>query len=146
MRRVVVTGLGAVTPLGNTVQDFWTNLIAGTSGAATITHFDTAAYDTHFACELKNYKATDYLDRKGAQRMDPFTQFAMISCDQAVKDAKIVIADDEHSFAEACLSLLASPKTCRDLVRRAWKFAHDRHSPAAVRASIIAQARALVEP
>ena len=94
-RRVVVTGLGAVTPLGNSVQEFWTNLVAGKSGAAPITHFDTSAYDTHFACELKNYKATDYLDRKGSQRMDPFTQFAMISCDEAVKDAKIHIADDD---------------------------------------------------
>ena len=94
-RRVVVTGMGAITPLGLSVDEFWKNLVAGKSGAANITYFDTTGYNTHFACELKNYKATDYLDRKSAQRMDPFTQFAMISCDQAVTDAKIAIGDDD---------------------------------------------------
>jgi 3-oxoacyl-[acyl-carrier-protein] synthase II len=94
-RRVVVTGMGALTPLGNTVEDFWKNMLAGVSGAAQITHFDTASYDTHFACELKNYKATDYLDRKSAQRMDPFSQFAIIATDQAVADAGLKIGDDD---------------------------------------------------
>lgn len=94
-RRVVVTGLGAVTPLGNSVQEFWNNLLAGKSGAAPITYFDTSLYDTHFACELKNYKATDFLDRKGAQRMDPFAQFALISCDQAIADAGISLKGED---------------------------------------------------
>lgn len=92
-RRVVVTGLGAVTPLGVNVKDFWEALIAGKSGAGPITYFDTSAYDTHFACLVKEFKATDYLDRKSAQRMDPFAQYAIIAVDQAVADAKFSIKD-----------------------------------------------------
>jgi 3-oxoacyl-[acyl-carrier-protein] synthase II len=94
-RRVVVTGLGALTPLGNTVEAYWTNLLAGVSGAAPITYFDTKEYDTRFACELKSFKAADYLDRKGAQRMDPFAQYAVIASDQAVADAGISTKDDD---------------------------------------------------
>ena len=90
-----MTGLGGVTPLGNSVEEYWKNLLAGVSGAAPITHFDTSAYDTHFACEVKNFKATDYLDRKGSQRMDPFSQFAQISSDQAIADAGIVIGSED---------------------------------------------------
>ena len=88
-RRVVVTGLGALTPVGLTVQDFWNNLLTGMSGAAPITYFDTSAYDTRFACELKSFKAMDFLDRKSAQRMDPFSQYAVISSDMAIADAGI---------------------------------------------------------
>ncbi|MEW6509548.1 MAG: beta-ketoacyl-ACP synthase II [Bacteroidota bacterium] len=94
-RRVVVTGLGALTPLGNSVETFWKNLVAGVSGAAPISYFDTSAYDTHFACELKGFKATDYLDRKGAQRMDPFSQYAMISTDEAIADAGLSMKDED---------------------------------------------------
>jgi 3-oxoacyl-[acyl-carrier-protein] synthase II len=92
-RRVVVTGLGAITPLGLNVEDYWKNLVAGKSGAAPITHFDTAAYDTRFGCEVKGFKATDFLDRKSAQRMDPFAQFAVISADMAMNDARISVKD-----------------------------------------------------
>jgi 3-oxoacyl-[acyl-carrier-protein] synthase II len=92
-RRVVITGMGAITPLGLTVEEFWKNLVAGKSGAATITYFDTAQYDTHFACEVKSFKATDYLDRKTAQRMDPFAQYAVISADMAMADANLPIKD-----------------------------------------------------
>jgi len=88
-RRVVVTGIGAITPIGNTAQEMWTNMLAGKSGAGPITHFDTAAYDTHFACELKAFKATDYMDRKSAQRMDPFAQFAQVASDMAIADAGV---------------------------------------------------------
>jgi 3-oxoacyl-[acyl-carrier-protein] synthase II len=94
-RRVVVTGMGALTPIGNSVDDYWKNLLAGVSGAAPVTYFDTSAYDTRFACELKGFKATEYLDRKGAQRMDPFSQYALIASDQAVADAGISIKDDD---------------------------------------------------
>jgi 3-oxoacyl-[acyl-carrier-protein] synthase II len=94
-RRVVVTGMGALTPLGNTVEEYWKNLVAGVSGAVPITYFDTSLYDTHFACQLKNFKATDYLDRKSAQRMDPFSQYAIISSDQAMADSGIVMGDDD---------------------------------------------------
>ena len=90
-RRVVVTGMGAVTPLGFGVNDYWQNLIAGKSGAGPITYFDVSAYDTRFACQIKNYKATDYLDRKSAQRMDPFAQYAVISADMAIQDSGLQI-------------------------------------------------------
>jgi 3-oxoacyl-[acyl-carrier-protein] synthase II len=92
-RRVVVTGIGAVTPIGLNAEDFWKNLVAGKSGAAPITYFNTAAYDTRFACEVKGFKAGDYLDRKSVQRMDPFAQFAVISADMAIKDSKLPIKD-----------------------------------------------------
>ena len=92
-RRVVVTGIGAVTPLGLNVTDFWKNLVAGKSGAAPITYFDTSLYDTHFACEVKGFKATDFIDRKAAQRMDPFAQFAMVASNEAVADSKLPLKD-----------------------------------------------------
>lgn len=92
-RRVVVTGMGALAPIGLSLQEFWKNLVAGQSGAAPITHFDPSAYDTHFACELKGFKATDFLDRKSSQRMDPFSQFAIIASDMAISDARISAKD-----------------------------------------------------
>jgi 3-oxoacyl-[acyl-carrier-protein] synthase II len=94
-RRVVVTGMGALTPIGNSVEEYWASLLAGKSGAAPITYFDTSAYGTHFACELKNFKATDYLDRKGVQRMDPFAQYAMITSDMAVAQSGISAKDED---------------------------------------------------
>jgi 3-oxoacyl-[acyl-carrier-protein] synthase II len=94
-RRVVVTGMGALTPIGNSVEEYWTNLLAGKSGAAPITYFDTSAYGTRFGCELKNFKATDYLDRKGVQRMDPFAQYAMITSDMAVAQSGISAKDED---------------------------------------------------
>lgn len=92
-RRVVVTGMGALTPVGLNVEEFWKNLVAGKSGAAPITYLDTALYDTRFACELKGFKATDYLDRKSSQRMDPFAQYALISADMAIKDSGLPLTD-----------------------------------------------------
>jgi len=92
-RRVVVTGLGALTPIGLSVDDFWKSLMNGTSGAAPITYFDTALYDTRFGCELKGFKASDFLDRKTAQRMDPFSQYAAIASHMAVTDAGLSTQD-----------------------------------------------------
>ncbi len=92
-RRVVVTGLGALTPIGLNVDDFWKSLMNGTSGAAPITYFDTALYDTRFGCELKGFKASDFLDRKTAQRMDPFSQYAAIASHMAVSDAALSAKD-----------------------------------------------------
>jgi len=86
LKRVVVTGLGAVTPLGNTPQETWENMLAGVSGAAPITHFDTTNFKTKFACEVKNLKVEDYLDRKEARKMDRYTQLALIAAKQAVED------------------------------------------------------------
>ncbi len=94
-RRVVVTGMGGLTPIGLSIADYWKNLVGGVSGAAPITYFDTSAFDTHFACELKNYRATDFLDRKSAQRMDPFTQYSVIASDQAMADAGLNVRDDD---------------------------------------------------
>lgn len=88
LRRVVVTGLGALTPIGNTVQDYWNALINGVSGAAPITYFDTTHFKTKFACELKNFNVEDFLDRKEARKMDRYAQYAMVSSDEAVRDAK----------------------------------------------------------
>ncbi|MBR7065301.1 MAG: beta-ketoacyl-ACP synthase II [Prevotella sp.] len=87
LKRVVVTGLGAVTPVGNTVEETWNNLIAGKSGAADITLFDSTKFKTHFACEVKNLNITDYIDGKEARKMDRYTQFAMVSAIQAVRDS-----------------------------------------------------------
>lgn len=89
LKRVVVTGLGALTPIGNTVPEFWNNLIAGVSGAGPITRFDASKFKTRFACELKNFNPEDFMDRKEARKLDPFVQYAMASVDEAVKDAKI---------------------------------------------------------
>ncbi len=86
LKRVVVTGLGAVTPVGNTPEEMWNNLVNGVSGAAPITLFDTSLFKTKFACEVKNLNINDYLDRKEARKMDRYTQFAMIAAIQAVKD------------------------------------------------------------
>ena len=87
LKRVVVTGLGALTPIGNTVEEYWNSLINGVSGAAPITHFDTTHFKTKFACEVKNFKATDFIDRKEARKMDPFTQYAMVVADEAWADS-----------------------------------------------------------
>jgi 3-oxoacyl-[acyl-carrier-protein] synthase II len=87
LRRVVVTGLGALTPLGNSLGAYWDALIAGTSGAAPITHFDAANFKTRFACEVKGFDVQDHLDRKEARRMDPFVHFALVAAREAVTDA-----------------------------------------------------------
>jgi len=87
MRRVVVTGMGALTPIGNNLQEYWKGLVEGASGAALITHFDTSKFKTRFACEIKNYNPADYFDRKESRKMDRYTQYAHIAADEAVKDA-----------------------------------------------------------
>lgn len=87
LKRVVVTGMGALTPLGNTVDDYWNGLINGVSGAAPITLFDASKFRTRFACELKGFDATQFLDRKEARKIDRFTQFALVVSDQAMADA-----------------------------------------------------------
>src|SRR5262245_52418663 len=88
-KRVVVTGIGALTPLGNNVADFWKNLVNGVSGADFIKLFDATKFKTRFACELKGFEATDYLDKKEARKLDRFTQTALVASDQAVADAGI---------------------------------------------------------
>ena len=87
LKRIVVTGIGILSPIGLSVADFWKALMEGKSGAAPITYFDTTDFATTFACELKNFKADEYIDRKSADRMDPFCQYGVISADQALKDS-----------------------------------------------------------
>jgi 3-oxoacyl-[acyl-carrier-protein] synthase II len=91
LKRVVVTGLGALTPIGNNVTDYWKSLSTGVSGAAPITRFNAEKFRTKFACELKGFNAEDFIDRKEARKMDPFTQYAVVAAEQAVKDANIDI-------------------------------------------------------
>ena len=87
LKRVVVTGLGALTPIGNNVGDFWKGLASGKSGGAPVTYFDTSKFKTKFACELKNFDISDFLDRKEQRRMDRFTQYAMVSTEEAINDS-----------------------------------------------------------
>jgi 3-oxoacyl-[acyl-carrier-protein] synthase II len=89
LKRVVVTGLGALTPIGNNIEEYWNALVNGVSGAAPITHFDAAKFKTRFACELKNFNVTDFINRKDARKMDKFTQYAMVASDEAILDAKL---------------------------------------------------------
>lgn len=87
LRRVVVTGLGALTPIGNNIQEYWNSLINGVSGAAPITYFDASKFKTQFACELKNFNIEDFVERKEARKMDRYAQYAMVSSEEAMKDA-----------------------------------------------------------
>ena len=89
LKRVVVTGLGALTPIGNTKDEYWNALISGKSGAAPITHFDAEKFKTKFACEIKNFEVTDFIDRKLARQMDKFSQYAMVASDEAIADSKL---------------------------------------------------------
>ncbi|WP_281227535.1 beta-ketoacyl-ACP synthase II [Flavobacterium aquiphilum] len=87
LRRVVVTGLGALTPIGNNIEEFWNGLINGTSGAAPITYYDASKFRTQFACEVKNFNVEEFIDRKEARKMDRYAQYAMVASDEAIKDA-----------------------------------------------------------
>src|SRR4026208_2494906 len=89
LKRVVVTGLGAITPLGNTIDEYWNGLINGVSGADMITLFNASKFKTKFACEIKGFEPTAFLEKKEARKIDRFTQIALVASDQAVKDAGI---------------------------------------------------------
>jgi len=89
LKRLVLTGLGALTPIGNTKDDYWNALLAGKSGAAPVTHFDPEKFKTKFACEVKNFEVTDFIDRKLARKMDKFSQYAMVASDEAIADSKL---------------------------------------------------------
>lgn len=87
LKRVVVTGIGALTPIGNTAGDFWQNLLYGVSGAAPITRFDVSKFRTRFACEVKNFDPLNFIDRKEVKRIDRFTQYALVASDEAIRNA-----------------------------------------------------------
>lgn len=88
-KKVVITGIGAITPIGNNIEEFWKNLIDGKSGVAPITRFDASGFDTRFAAEVKNFDGLKYFDRKTVQRLDLFTQFALVSTDEALKNSNL---------------------------------------------------------
>ena len=87
LKRVVVTGLGAITPIGNNYEDYWNSLINGVSGSGLITRFDASKFKTRFACEVKNFDFTNYFDRKEAKKYDLYAQFALVAADEAIKDS-----------------------------------------------------------
>ena len=89
LKRVVVTGLGALTPVGNTCLDTWNTLLAGKSGAAPITHFDASQQKTRFACELKGFDPINHFDKKDIKKYDPYVQYALVATEEAVRDAGI---------------------------------------------------------
>ena len=89
LRRVVVTGLGALTPVGNNVSEYWKNLSSGVSGAAPITHFDPEKFRTKFACEVKNFDPLDFLERKESRKMDNYTRYAIVSSSEAIRSSGI---------------------------------------------------------
>ena len=89
LKRVVVTGLGALTPIGNNIEEYWNGLVNGVSGAAPITYYDAAKFKTRFACELKNFDVNDFIHRKESRRMDKFAQYAMIASDEAIANSKL---------------------------------------------------------
>lgn len=90
LKRVVVTGLGALTPIGNTLSEYWEGLLSGKSGAAPITQFDAALFKTQFACEVKNWDVNDFMDRKEARKLDKFSQYAMVSASEAIADSALM--------------------------------------------------------
>ena len=96
LKRVVVTGLGALTPIGNTVNQYWNGLISGVSGAAPITYFDSSEFKTKFACELKGFDPEQFMDRKLARKMDRFAQYAIVSSDEALADSNLNINDNNR--------------------------------------------------
>jgi 3-oxoacyl-[acyl-carrier-protein] synthase II len=105
MRRVVVTGMGALTPIGNTLQDYWKGLVEGVSGAGLITHFDTTKFKTKFACEIKGFDPANFFDRKEARKMDRFAQYAFVAADEAIKDSNL---DPDATDKDRCGVIWAS--------------------------------------
>ena len=93
LKRVVVTGLGALTPIGNTLNEYWDALLSGKSGAAPIQQFDASLFKTHFACEVKNFNIEDFMDKKEARKLDQFSQFAMVSASEAMADSGLMESD-----------------------------------------------------
>ncbi len=105
MRRVVVTGMGALTPIGNTLQDYWKGLVEGVSGAGLITHFDTTKFKTKFACEIKGFDPANFFEKKEARKMDRFAQYAFVAAEEAIKNAKL---DPDAADKDRCGVIWAS--------------------------------------
>ncbi len=115
LRRVVVTGLGALTPLGNTLKDYWEGLVAGRSGAAPITRFDASKFKTQFACEVKGFNPENFMDRKEARKTDPYAQFALVCADEALQDSGLLTDTvDRESIGVIWGSGIGGLKTFQD--------------------------------
>ena len=99
LKRVVITGMGALTPVGNSLAEYWGNLVAGKSGAAPITHFDAAKFKTQFACEVKNFDPLDHFDRKEARKLDPYAQYALVTATEAWADSGLNEETIDHDRA-----------------------------------------------
>ena len=94
-KRVVITGMGALTPIGNSVDEYWKNLLSGKSGAEPITKFDASLFKTKFACEVKSFDPLDIMDRKEARKMDPFSAYALATTQEAILDSKLDLEKSE---------------------------------------------------
>ncbi|PKD44716.1 beta-ketoacyl-ACP synthase II [Rhodohalobacter barkolensis] len=127
-RRVVITGIGAFTPLGKTAPDFWNGLVSGKSGVRPITHFDTSDYPTKFAGQIEDYDSNNHFDRKEARRLDPVTQYGMIAADETIKDSKIDLEKiDKDRVAVLIGTGIGGMKTFYD-----QSISHDKHGPRGV--------------
>ena len=128
LKRVVVTGLGAVTPVGNTPEETWESLLAGKSGAAPITHFDTTLFKTKFACEVKGLNINDWIDRKEARKLDRYTQLAMIAAMQGVKDPNIDLEKEDLNNVGVVFGVgIGGIKTFEDEVK--YYGTHEENGP-----------------
>ena len=128
-RRVVVTGLGMVTPLGNTVEDSWSALIAGESGAGKITQFDSTGFPVDFACEVKDLEVTDYVEYKASRRMDRFTHLALAAARQAEADAKLDIAPEADRIGAAVATGIGGLKSFEACIQVLDERGPDRVNP-----------------
>jgi len=131
-RRVVVTGMGAVTPLGNSVATTWQNLLAGRSGAGPITHFDSTGYPVHFACEVKDFDPTDWIDRKAARRMDRFTHLVLAAARQAEADSGLDIAKEANRIGAAVATGIGGLQSFQDCYDDLRQRGPDRVNPFAI--------------
>ena len=128
-RRVVITGLGAVTPLGKDVETSWENLIAGRSGAAEITQFDSSGYSVHFACEVKDFDATEFIDRKQARRMDRFAHLIVAAARLAERDSGLDIASEPDRIGAAIATGIGGLKAFQDCHSELLERGPDRVNP-----------------
>ena len=128
-RRVVITGLGMVSPLGNTVEDSWAALVAGESGAGEITQFDTTGFPVDFACEVKNLEVTDYVDYKASRRMDRFTHLALAAARQAESDAGLDIASEAERVGAAVATGIGGLKSFEACIQVLDSRGPDRVNP-----------------
>jgi 3-oxoacyl-[acyl-carrier-protein] synthase II len=128
-RRVVVTGLGMVTPLGNTVEDTWTALVAGESGAGKITQFDPEGFPVDFACEVKGLDVTDYVEYKASRRMDRFTHLALVAGRQAEADAGLDIAAEADRVGAAVATGIGGLKSFESCIQVLDERGPDRVNP-----------------